>query len=131
MADARDLEAAHRGIRARMDAAIDAWNRGDIEGYLEGYLDSGETRMASGAQVIRGKDAIANGFRARYTTPATMGTFEQSDMEIELLGETDALVFARWRHTVDRTVQEGVFTVHLRKIGDDWYVVSDHTSAGT
>ncbi len=113
-----------------MDAAVHAWNRGDIEGYLDGYLDSEETRMASGARVIRGKDAIAKGFRARYTTPAAMGTFEHSEMEMELLGEADALVFAHWRHTVERTVQKGVFTVHVRKIGDDWYVVSDHTSAG-
>jgi uncharacterized protein (TIGR02246 family) len=130
MTHAADPEGTRRAIRARMDAAIDAWNRGDLEGYLEGYRDSEETRMASGSQVIRGKDAIARGFRARYTTSAAMGTFEHSGMEVELLGEADALVFARWRHTVDHTVHQGVFTVHLRKIGDDWYVVSDHTSAG-
>ena len=125
VADRKGIEAT---IRARFDAGRAAWNRGDIEGYLAGYWDSERTRWASGATVILGKKAIAAAFRSRFPSPQQMGTIEMTDLEIEVLTSTDALVFGHLVHTVGDVGRKGVFTVHLRKIGGDWFVVSDHFS---
>ena len=121
----REIEAT---IRARFDAGRAAWNRGDIEGYLAGYWDSEGTRWASGATVVRGKKAIAAAFRSRFPSPQQMGKIEVTGLEVEVLTGTDALVFGHLTHTVGGLVRKGVFTVHLRKIGGDWFVVSDHFS---
>jgi|SRR5687768_6665664 len=116
-------------IRARLEEGKAAWNRGELNSYLDGYLDSDRTRWASGGIVLRGKNAIARAFRARFPTPAEMGHFEVSQMEIDVLGSNDALVFAHWSHTAAQATRKGHFTIHLKKVDGQWYVFSDHTSA--
>jgi ketosteroid isomerase-like protein len=126
--DVADRKGIQATIRARFDAGRAAWNLGDIEGYLAGYWDSERTRWASGATVVRGKKAIAAAFRSRFPTPQHMGKIEVTDLEIEVLTGTDALVFGHLVHTVGDAVRKGVFTVHVRKVGGDWFVISDHFS---
>ena len=121
-------QAIEATIRARFEAGSAAWNRGDIEGYLAGYWDSDRTRWASGGTVVRGKKAIAATFRSRFASPQQMGKIKVTDLEIEVLTGTDALAFGHLAHIVGDMVRRGVFTVHVRKIGGDWFVVSDHFS---
>jgi hypothetical protein len=117
-------------IRAWFDAECTSWNRGDLEGYLTGYWDSEKTRWVSGAAVVRGKKAIAAAYRSRFPSAPQMGNIEVTDLEIEVLTSTDVLVFGHLVHTVGKMVRNGVFTVQLRKIGEDWLIVSDHSSTG-
>jgi hypothetical protein len=41
-------------IRAVLDAQVQAWNRGDIEGFMDGYWRSDSLLFTSGGQVERG-----------------------------------------------------------------------------
>jgi len=41
-------------IRAVMSAQVAAWNRGDIDGFMEGYARSEATRICFGATKSRG-----------------------------------------------------------------------------
>ncbi len=125
-ADNPDIETT---ILARFEEGRAAWNRGDLDGYLAGYWDSDKTRWASGGTVLYGKNAIVEAFRARFPSPKEMGSIETAHLEIDVLSETDALVFGRLVHTVGDKNQTGIFTVHLQKMGDNWFVVSDHFSA--
>ncbi len=74
------------------------------------------------------KQAIAAAFRARFPSPQQMGAIEAADLEIDVLTDADALVVGRLVHTVGDRTRRGVFTVHLRKFGGDWFIVSDHFS---
>src|SRR5438034_2225319 len=49
-------------IRAVLDAQAGAWNRGDIEGYMDGYDRSSDTVFVSGDRVTRGWQTVL----ARY-----------------------------------------------------------------
>jgi hypothetical protein len=40
-------------VRALLDTQAAAWNRGDIEGFMQGYWNSPELRFASGGNVTR------------------------------------------------------------------------------
>jgi len=51
-----------------------------------------------------------------------------ANLEIQLLGENDALVFGAWTQTTDSARRQGIFTVHVRKIDGRWLIVSDHSS---
>jgi ketosteroid isomerase-like protein len=121
-------ESTEAKIRALFEDGAAAWNRGDLDGYLAGYWDSEKTRWARGGMVIRGKEAISGALSVRFPTPDTMGTIEAASLEIEVLSDTDALVFGRLVHTLRGTIQKGLFTVHVRNIGGNWLVVSDHFS---
>src|SRR5258705_4460166 len=84
-------------IRAVLDAQRDAWNRGDVEGYMDGYERSAETVFVSGDDVIRGWQTVTDRYKKNYNTPERMGTLTFSDLEITPLENNAAAVFCR-RH---------------------------------
>ena len=45
-----------------------AWNRGDIDGYMNGYAHSGKTIFVSGDKVTRGWQTVRDRYK-KNTTP--------------------------------------------------------------
>ena len=118
----------HQRIRAVFESGCAAWNRGDIDGYLAEYWNSDKVRWVSEGTVRYGFEAIATSFKARFDSPDNMGRLEVANLEIQLLGENDALVFGAWIQTTPAARRHGVFTVHLKKMDGEWLIVSDHSS---
>jgi len=118
----------HQRIRALFESACAAWNRGDIDGYLANYWHSDKVRWVSEGIVRYGFEAIAAACKARFDSPDNMGRLEVANLEIQLPGESDALVFGAWTQTTRAARRHGVFTVHMKKIDGDWLIVSDHSS---
>ncbi|MFN5288310.1 MAG: DUF4440 domain-containing protein, partial [Planctomyces sp.] len=52
--DEADEKAAELAIRAVLTAQSQAWNRGDIPGFMQGYVRDETLRFASGGSVQRG-----------------------------------------------------------------------------
>ena len=119
------IAAAIRGV---IEAQRDAWNRGDIDGYLADYWHSDKVRWVSEGTVRYGFEAIASAYKTRFDSPDNMGKLEVANLEIQLLGESDALAFGTWIQTTHTARRHGVFTVHLKKIDGEWQIVSDHSS---
>src|SRR4030095_16559642 len=76
-------------IRAVLDAQRDAWNRGDIEGYMDGYARSEDTVFVSGDNVTHGWQTVLERYKKGYDSREKMGTLTFSDLEITPVG-TDA-----------------------------------------
>ena len=53
-AKSRGAATAESAIRAVLDAQAAAWNRGDLEGYMDGYDRSPDTEFVGGDTVTRG-----------------------------------------------------------------------------
>jgi len=121
----------HQRIRALFESACAAWNRGDLDGYLADYWHSDQVRWVSEGKVRYGFEAIAAACKARFDSPDNMGSLEVADLEIQLPGESDALVFGAWTQTTRTARHHGVFTVHLKKMDDEWLIVSDHSSSSS
>ena len=121
---------AAEAIESVLTAQQAAWNRGDIDAFMQGYWQSDALRFASGGSVTYGWQATLDGYKARYDTDAKMGVLTFSDLIIETMGEEDALVFGRWSLQRDEDMPGGLFTLHVRKFEDGWKIVADHTSSG-
>ena len=116
-------------IRAVLDAQAAAWNRGDIEAYMDGYDRSPDTEFVGGDTITRGWETVLDRYKQRYNTREKMGTLTFSDLEFTILGKDAALVLGRWR--LKRTSDEphGTFTLLFRKMKAGWKIVHDHTSS--
>jgi len=116
-------------IRAVLDAQRDAWNRGDIEGYMDGYDRSPDTVFVSGDRINRGWQTVLDRYKKSYDSREKMGVLTFSDVEITVLSKDAAVVLGRWR--LKRTSDEphGTFTLLLRKTKTGWKIVHDHTSS--
>lgn len=117
-----------QAIRDAFESWGQAWNNGDLNGYLAGYWDSDQTRYVSNAEVIEGRSAIVEAYQARFTSPEMMGTLNLTRLEIELIGEDNALIFGMWQLQRGTGTATGVFTAHVRRFDGVWLMVSDHTS---
>lgn len=114
-------------ITAILHEQADAWNRGDIDAFMEYYWRSDELTFSSGGKTTRGWQATKDGYKRRYPTRAAMGTLTFSQLEITPIGDAGALVLGNWRLERDEPAG-GNFTLVLRKIDGRWRIVHDHTS---
>ena len=124
-------------IKAVLTAQQEAWNRGDLDGFMAGYWSDERLTFASGDTVTRGWQATMDRYRKRYQADGKeMGTLTFSDLEVELLGPataepTEAVVLGRWGLTFAKSADtpNGLFTLLVRWTPDGWKVAHDHTSA--
>ena len=116
-------------IRAVLAEQSAAWNRGDIDAFMEGYAKTPDLRFASGGSVTRGWQETLARYKQRYHDHAAMGVLTFSDLDVNVLAPDAALVFGRWRLQNDKGEPNGLFTLLFRKTGAGWRVVADHTSA--
>ena len=116
-------------IRAVLDAQRDAWNRGDIEGYMDGYARSPKTEFVGGDSISRGWQTVLDRYKKNYNTREKMGTLTFSEIEITLLSKDAALVLGRWRLKRANDEPHGTFTLLFRKTKAGWRIVHDHSSS--
>ena len=112
-----------------MRAQQEAWNRGDIDSFMNGYARAETTVFVSGDEVTRGWQTVRDRYRSKYNDRAKMGTLTFSDLEIEQLGPDSALALGHWELKRASDNPHGRFTLIFRKTPDGWRIVHDHTSA--
>lgn len=120
---------AAAAIRAVIEAQRDAWNRGDVEGYMDGYERSEETVLISGDSVTRGWQTVTDRYKKNYNTPEKMGKLTFSDLEITTLGGDAAVVLGRWHLQRSGDEPHGRFTLVFRRTKKGWKIIHDHTSS--
>jgi beta-aspartyl-peptidase (threonine type) len=122
---------AAAAVRAVLDAQVEAWNRGDLEGFMAGYWRSPELVFCSGATVTRGWDATLERYRKRYQAEGReMGRLGFDAIEVLPLGPAAAAARGAWRLRMrDGNEPHGLFTLLLRRTDGAWRIVHDHTSS--
>ena len=118
-------------VRAVLTAQSQAWNRGDLEGYMDGYARSQDTVFVSGDSVSRGWQTVLDRYRKKYDSRDKMGTLTFSDLEITPLGNDAALALGRWHLQRATDEPHGRFSLILRRTKRGWKIVHDHSSAAS
>lgn len=123
--------AAEEGIKRVLAAQIEAWNRGDLEGFMSGYWQSPELTFFSGGNISRGWQAALQRYQRTYQGAGKeMGTLEFQDLHIDLLSGQAVVVTGKWQLSMsDGKKPHGLFTLILKKMQTGWRIVHDHTSS--
>jgi uncharacterized protein (TIGR02246 family) len=125
-AQARSAEAA---IRALLAAQAAAWNRGDVEGFLDGYWKSEKLTFVTSRGVTRGWRHVLERYKRSYPDAKAMGRLSFSELEISVLSTEAAVVLGRWQLEREADRPEGHFTLVLKRLPAGWRIVHDHTTA--
>jgi uncharacterized protein (TIGR02246 family) len=109
----------------------EAWNRGDLEGFMEGYWKSPELTFFSGGKENQGWQTALDRYKAAYASPGhEMGKLEFANLRVEMLGADAAFVRGEYHLTMpDGKTPHGLFTLIFRKLPDGWKIVHDHSAA--
>lgn len=116
-------------IRALLMAQDVAWNRGDIDAFMDGYWKNDALRFASGGTVTRGWEETNRRYHDRYNSPEKMGRLSTTEHEIEILSPDVAVAHGRWKLERANDAPNGLYTLLLRKIDGHWKIISDTTTS--
>ena len=131
-ADQPPKTTAEDDVRGVLTAQQDAWNKGDLDGFMAGYWASEELRFASGDTVTTGFKATKERYEKRYKADGKeMGQLAFSEVTVELITPEYAVVRGRWALKFEKSDDKphGLYTLTVKKFKDGWKITSDHTSA--
>lgn len=108
-----------------------AWNRGDVEAFMEGYERS-DRIVFVGAEIQRGYDDVLARYRGTYGDREKMGRLRFFDLDVEVLSDGAATVIGRYHLTRDAAGggdASGRFSLVFLLTRSGWKIVHDHTTA--
>jgi ketosteroid isomerase-like protein len=109
-------------------AQVAAWNRGNLEEFVEGYWNSAATTFAGTQGILHGRQALLERYRRSYPDRGAMGTLAFTNLEITLLCPDAAFTLGEWRLARAAGPVGGVFSLVLRRFPEGWRIIADHTS---
>jgi len=116
-------------IRAVMEAQQTAWNRGDIDGFMDGYERSETTTFVSGDEITHGWQTVLERYKQRYSPPEKMGTLSFSELDIQPISPSYALADGRWQLNRAGDSPHGRFTLLFRETSSGWRIIHDTTTS--
>jgi len=116
-------------IRQILNDQTAAWNRGDIDAFMNGYWKSKDTLFVGAKGVTRGWEPVLERYHHNYPDQKAMGHLTFSNLEIHKFCADAALAVGNFRLDRERDHPEGVFTLDFRGFPEGWRIVADHTTA--
>ncbi len=129
--DERSIVGIRNAVQAMLDSSAVAWNEGRIEGFMDDYLKSDNTTYIGGVGLVEGWEAIRERYAPSFAPGAKRDSLRFMDLKLRRLSATLALGTARYvLYGEDGlTTGSGPFTLVLRKVGREWRIIHDHSSA--
>lgn len=105
-----------------------AWNKGDIEAYMQGYWKSDSLMFIGKNGITYGWKQTLENYKKSYADSVAMGKLDFEFVEIKRLSDNYYFVVGKWQLT--RTIEDigGSFTLLFRKIKGKWVIIRDHSS---
>ena len=105
-----------------------AWNKGDVEGFMQGYWRSDSLLFVGKSEPVYGWQATLDRYKKTYASKAAMGKLTFNILKVDLLDPTNAFMLGGWHLDREKDTLGGYFTLWFRKINGEWKIVCDHTS---
>ena len=117
-------------IARMMERSADAWNRGDLDGFMSDYFRSPTTTYIGSSGSASGWEAIRARFAPRFQAGALRDSLRYEAVAGRPLGTDHALATARYVLFRDGRVSEtGPFTLVLRRTDEGWKILHDQSAA--
>ncbi len=116
------------GIQQRMEEQQNAWNNGDLEGFMACYWKSDSLQFIGSKGITYGWQSTLNNYRKSYPNHEAMGKLKFTHDSTRLIGDSMAYVVGKWQLLRTHDTLGGYYSLLWRQIGNQWYIIADHTS---
>jgi uncharacterized protein (TIGR02246 family) len=115
-------------IRQLLTVQTEAWNRGDLEGFMQTYWKSDSLMFIGKNGVQHGWQQTLENYKRSYSDTTKMGKLSFDILEVKQLSPEYYYVVGKWM--LKRTIGDlsGHYDLLIRRIKGRWYIVSDHSS---
>lgn len=106
----------------------DAWNEGNINKFMEGYLKSDKIVFTGSSGSIYGWEQTKKRYLNNYSNRALMGNLKFKIINFQKLSED--IIQMQGSFYLKRKIgdSKGFFSLIWKKENEKWYIISDHTS---
>jgi hypothetical protein len=115
-------------IKALLAAQTKAWNNGDLEHFMEGYLPSDSLLFVGKSGPTYGFNNTLNNYKKGYPDTASMGKLTFTLLSLQPIEKIHYRVLGKWELKRSKGDVSGYFTLLLKKIKGKWFVIQDHSS---
>src|SRR5262245_5702435 len=118
-------------VKAVWDGGVEAWNRGDLDGFMTFYWNSPDLVFFSNKTETRGWQQTLERYRTTYKSEGRqIGMLDFPKREFKVLGPEAVLARGQWRlRTSDGKESTGMTSVTFLKLPEGWRIVHDHSSS--
>ena len=106
-----------------------AWNSGDINSFMQGYIKSNELVFSGKSGPVYGWNETRKRYFKTYPDLQTMGKLKFTVNKIRSVSSDVAFLIGEYYLTRSTEDSYGHFTLFWKKINNKWLIISDHTSA--
>lgn len=120
-----DSDTAEAGIRLVMEQQEMAWNKHDLEGFMQGYWKSSELKFYGSNGLTLGWDDTLANYKKGYPTKAESGTLNFVINDISRIEGDNYWVMGEYHLKREVGDADGVFIIIFKKINGEWKIVAD------
>ncbi len=115
-------------IRKVLDEQQNCWNNGDLECFMDSYWKSDQLVFIGSKGITYGWKETLDNYISRYPTKEKMGVLSFDILIMEPLSNDFWSVIGKWSLARKSDSPSGHFSLIFRRLGNDWVIVSDHSS---
>lgn len=115
-------------IREVMKKQVECWNAGDLDCFMQSYLQSDDLVFVGSNGPKYGWQVTLNNYKKSYPDKNAMGTLTFELLKFVPLGKAHQLVVGKWSLKRSLDSPSGHFSVIFEKIKGEWKIIADHSS---
>jgi beta-aspartyl-peptidase (threonine type) len=127
---ANENRQAMDAAKGLLESQQDAWNQGNLDGFMLGYWNDNELTFYSDNTIEKGYGPLKERYFKRYKSEGKeMGKLTFSNVDVQPKSDSFAVVRGHWKVEKSKETAEGLFTLWVERKPEGWRIVHDHTSA--
>lgn len=115
-------------IRQILEKQTEAWNKGDLNAFMQTYWKSDSLVFVGKNGVTYGWQHTLDNYRKGYPDKTAMGRLQFTIIRIEFLSDQVYNVIGKWHLTRTIGNLQGHYTLIIKRINGKWLIVQDHSS---
>ena len=115
-------------IRKVLDEQIKEWNKGNIEGFMQGYWRNDSLMFIGKSGINWGWQKTLDNYRKNYPDTIAMGQLSYDIILVKELSPEYYYVVGKWMLIRSIGNLGGHYNLLFRKLNGQWFIIADHSS---
>jgi len=115
-------------IRKVLDSQTEAWNKGDIKGFMQGYWKDDSLMFIGKNGIHWGWQTTLENYKKNYPDTAAMGKLSFDIILVKKLSPEYFYVVGKWMLSRSIGDLSGHYNLLFKKINGQWLIIADHSS---
>ena len=117
-----------QSIRNILSGQTQQWNKGNIEGFMNGYWKSDSLLFVGKNGATYGYKTTLENYKKNYPDTVAMGKLKFTILKVQPLAPNCYFILGKWMLQRSIGNLDGHYTLLFRKINQKWVIVADHSS---